>query len=109
MKTITTLFLLILLFPTYFFSGEVYGSIRVDGRSVGKGIRIEIISPNQTYEIYTDEYGTYREYVKEEGRCTFKVYYGGQSPTTEIYSYADSVRYDFVLERINGQYFLRRK
>ena len=109
MKTITMLFLFIMLISTFTFSGEIYGSLKEGESSVGRGIRIEITSPRETYATETEEDGSYRLFIREEGKCTLKVHYEGQAPKIKIYSYEDSVRYDLVLEEKDGEYVLRRK
>lgn len=46
MKASITLILLVMLFPSFVFSGEIYGIIRESGKAVGQGVRIEITSNN---------------------------------------------------------------
>ncbi|RLI00599.1 hypothetical protein DRO38_06185, partial [Candidatus Bathyarchaeota archaeon] len=106
MKMITMLLLFIMLFPSFVFAGEIYGSIRERERSIEPGIKVEIMTARNTYFTETDKYGSYRLYVPEKGKCTLKVHYKQQSPLIEIYSYERSVRYDLVLEKNNGQYSL---
>lgn len=109
MKASITLILLGMLFPSFVFSGEIYGIIRESGKSVGQGVRIEITSNNNSYSEETDKYGSYRIYVPEKGQCLLKLYYKEQSPVIAIYSYENSVQYDLILEKKDGQYSLRRK
>lgn len=107
MKTVIMFFLLIMLFPPLAFGGEIYGSITEGERSVGPGVRVEIITAGKTYPTETDKYGSYRLYVPEKGECTLKVHYKQPSQPIKVYSYEGSVRYDLVLEKKDGHYFLR--
>jgi hypothetical protein len=109
MKKIVTTILLGLLLPVSVCAGQIYGSLREGGRSVPAKVRFETICKDQTYAGETDGYGGYRANVGR-GKCTFKVYYKGQTPTFDLYSYDNPVRYNFDLElQANGQYLLRRK
>ena len=110
MKTIAILLILIMLFPSFTFAGEIYGSIKVMGNSIGPGKKVEIISADNTpYVKETDKYGSYSIYVKETGRCTLKVHYRGKLPEIIVYSYKRAVRYNLLLESEGENYFLRRK
>ena len=109
MKRIATLVLLLALFPSFGFAGEIYGSLTEGEKSIGEGVQVEAMCANKSYPTSTDKYGSYRFFVQEKGRCVLKVHYKQQSPTIEISSYETSVRYDLVLEKKDGQYFLRRK
>lgn len=109
MKVITIIFLLTILFPSLTFSGEIYGSIRVQKRSIGQGVIVEIKFNNNIDSTRTDKYGSYRIYVEGEGRCTLKVYYGKKPLSIIIFSYKRSMRYDLIIERREDDYILRRR
>jgi len=110
MKTIAILIVLLACVPSFAFGGEIYGTLTEEGRSVGPNAQVEVTCAGKTYpRNTTDQYGSYRLYVQETGKCTLKVHYKEQSPSTEISSYEKSVRYDLVLEKKDGQYMLRRK
>ncbi len=110
MKTIPILIVLLVCVPSFAFGGEIYGSLTEGGSSVGPGAQVEVTCAGKTYpRNTTDQYGSYRLYVQEKGKCTLKVHYKQQSLSTEISSYERSVRYDLVLEKKDGQYMLRRK
>ncbi len=48
--------------------------------------------------------------MKEEGKCILTVNIDKQSPTLEVFSYANATRYDLVLEKgKDGKYGLKRK
>jgi hypothetical protein len=89
-------------------AGQLYGSLKEDGRSLPANVRFEIRCRAQSYPGQTDGNGAYAINA-EKGKCTLTVYYKGQSPAADIYSYDNPVRYDFDLVVINGQYALRRK
>ena len=110
MKTIPILIALLVCVPSFAFGGEIYGTLTEGGSSVGGAAQVEVTCAGKTYpRNTTDQYGSYRLYVQEKGKCTLKVHYKEQSPSTEISSYEKSVRYDLVLEKKDGQYMLRRK
>lgn len=112
MKTITMLLLFMgVFFPSFTFAGEIYGCIKKGKKFIEKGVRIEIASEDKTYPpTETDEYGTYSLCVPEKGRFILKVDYKGQlTPDFVVYSYENSVQYNFSIEEKDGQYFLRRK
>jgi hypothetical protein len=110
MKAIAILTVLLVGVPSLVFGGEIYGTLTEDGRSVGPNAQLEVTCAGKTYPRQTtDQYGSYRLYVQEKGKCTLKVLYKQQSPSTEISSYEKSVRYDLVLEKKDGQYMLRSK
>jgi hypothetical protein len=80
-------------------AGQVYGTLR-DG--AGKGLRdiqVVIVSPAKTsYTGKTGADGSYQIFVKETGRCEFRVDSGGKAPATaNVFSYADPAKYDFEL------------
>jgi hypothetical protein len=109
MNKINTLILPVLLLPLSVYAAQVYGSLKEDGRAVPEKTRIEVICNGKTYPGATDSSGAYSVFASEKGKCVFKVYYKGQSPTFDLYSYDNPVRYDFDLVLQNGQYQLRRK
>ncbi len=108
MKKVVTTILLGLLLPLSVYAGQIYGSLKEDGHAVPAKVRIEVICDGQTYASETDGYGAYGVNAGR-GRCTFKVYYKGQTPSLDVYSYDNPVRYDFDLVLQNGLYTLRRK
>ena len=87
-------------------AGQLYGSLKENGRPVN--VAFEIRCPGQSYRGQTDGNGAYAINAVK-GRCSLVVYYQGQSPTADIFSYDNPVRYDFDLVQVNGQYTLRRR
>jgi hypothetical protein len=108
-KRFLQLLLLAILLITISYAGEIFGTFREDGKTVKKGIKVEIISPKKTYSTETDNYGSYRLFVVEKGKCLFKTFYNDKIPTFEVYSYDKSTRYDFIIEKKDTTYTLKRK
>jgi hypothetical protein len=109
MKAIRLLLLSILLSPTVAYGGQIFGTLTVDNRPVGKGIQVVVVCGATNGTSYTDDYGSYKVFVPK-GRCTLNVSYGGQALSFAIYSYDDPVRYDFdVVRGGDGKYFLKRR
>jgi hypothetical protein len=99
----------LLLLPVSVYATQIYGSLKEDGRAVPAEVSFEVVCGDQRYVGKTDGYGAY-SLNAGRGKCTFKVYYKGQSPTFDVYSYDNPVRYDFDLVlQSNGQYMLRRR
>lgn len=90
-------------------AGDLYGTLREGGKTAVKGIKVEIVTPKKTYSTLTDEYGSYRLFVTEKGKCTLTVHYKSQAPTFELYSYDKSTRYDMSIETKDGKFILKRK
>lgn len=123
MKTTIKIILLIILFPSFAYSGEIYGCIKKDRKFVKKGVEIKITPDSNKGNAYltnTDEYGTYSLYVPETGSCILNMKYNERPVYIFIsedmkmqdflvYSYEGSVQYDFFIKEENGEYLLRRK
>jgi hypothetical protein len=109
MKQILILAILCILIASVAHGGEIFGSIKENNKPVAKGIKIEIIAPKKAYTAETDSFGSYRVFVPEKGKCTFKLNYNKQTPTFDIFSYDKSTRYDFIIETVKDKYILRRK
>ena len=90
-------------------AGQIYGSLRENGRGVG-GVRIEIARQGQApIPAATGPDGGYNVAVPGSGRCVLRVYYKNAVAMAEVSSYADPVKYDFDLVFQNGGYTLQRK
>jgi hypothetical protein len=84
-------------------AGQIYGTLR-DATGKGMpGIEIVIVSPAKTsYEGRTAADGSYQIFVKETGRCEFRVNAGGKTPATaNVFSYADPAKYEFEVSAGN--------
>ena len=108
MKTSIRIVLFFVLSVSLTQAGEIYGVIKEGERPVSQGVKVEILIGEKHYSTETDDYGSYSIYVAEKGECTLMVHYKDQSPSITAYSYEDSVRYNLVLEKRNGEYHLRR-
>lgn len=117
MKKIVTTVTLGLLLSVSVSAGQIYGTLKEDGRPVPENLEIEVNCSGQQTKGTTDSYGAYSLKVGD-GKCEFRLYYKGwkgekgvwEFPTVDIYSSNNSsLRYDFELVPVNGKYELRRK
>ena len=90
-------------------AGELFGTVKEEGKALPKGVKVEVVSLLKTYSTETDNYGSYRLYIPEKGKCTLKLIHKKQTPTLDIFSYEKSTRYDLLLETKDGKLTLRRK
>ncbi len=110
MKVTTFALTLLCLFPSPSLAAQVYGTLRESDRPVGPNVKVEIVCGSNTYSAVTDNYGSYKLFARETGKCTLRVYYRNQVPQTIIDSYSDPAHYDFdLIRQADGQYELRRK
>jgi hypothetical protein len=110
MKVIRLILLSILFFPTAVYGGQIYGTLTVDNKPVGRGVPVFIVcGATNGKDGETDDYGSYKVFAPK-GKCTLKVKYGGQEILVAVYSYDDPVRYDFSIVRAgDGSYSLQRR
>ena len=110
MKRTSLLLLLILGVTTWCFAGKISGTITEGGKPLGKGAKVDVTCGSTTRSAETDAYGAYSVVLPEEGKCTLKVNYQGQTPTFEVTSYEGTVQYDLIIEKqADGKYSLKRK
>ena len=88
-------------------AGEIYGTIKEQGKPVKEGIKVTVACGAKSVVGETDKNGAYRLFAQEEGKCTLAVQVGNESPSTTIHSFADSARYNLILEKQDGKYTLR--
>ena len=88
-------------------AGQIYGSLKYDGRPLAK-VKFQVKCNDKETEGSTDDYGAYSIRVPN-GKCTFTLYYGEPHPTADLYSSNNPLRYDFELVWVNGKHELRRK
>ncbi len=105
------------------FAGRVFGDIKIGDKPVSEGTLVTISAPVKPVDsgktapppvtadsARADKFGAYRMTVKEEGKCILTVQIDKQSPTIEVFSYANATRYDLILEKDkDGKYILKRK
>ena len=110
MRRISLILLFVLGFATWSFAGRVYGSITEGGKPVAKGVKVDVTCGGMTHSAETDANGAYAVMVPEQGKCTLKLTYQGQTPTFDVTSFDGSVQYDLVVEKhADGKYTLKRK
>jgi len=108
MKRVISIIGLAILFASTVNAAQVFGTVREDGRPLN-GVRFEVFCRDGTYTGVTDNDGAYNLTVGR-GRCTFRLYYKNQTPSYEVYSYDNPLRYDFtVVTQENGNYLLKRR
>ena len=90
------------------FAGEIYGTIKENGKPVGKGIAVSVTPGADTPKL-TDELGGYRIFVPQVGPCTLNVSIKGKTLSCPIQSYTKPTSFDFAVVNTNGQYTLRRQ
>ncbi len=104
-------------------AGRIFGDIKMGDKPIAEGVKITISAPLKAAEAgkpaptpvvvdssAADKFGAYRLNVKEEGKCILTVHIDKQTPTLEVFSYANATRYDLVLEKDkDGKYALKRK
>ena len=109
MRRIIAFTVLVSLWTTIGFSGEIFGTMKEAGKPVPKGTKIEVVTAHKTYPAETDNYGSYRFFIPEKGKATLKVTVNKQSASIDIFSYEKSTRCDLTLEQKDGKYTLKRK
>jgi hypothetical protein len=93
-------------------AGLIHGIVRFGGKPVGEGTTVSIRQGDQgpTRVGTTDKNGTYRVNVPEEGWCTLSVTYKKKTPNSiKVYSFKTGVRYNLVLEIVDGGLTLRKQ
>jgi hypothetical protein len=110
MKSIPVVFCYVLLVAAApALAGNVFGSLKVDARSVGPGVDVRIACGSDVRSTKTDEYGAFSLNVPT-GRCNLDVSYQNQwTPSFPIASSEDPARYDFALVNENGRFVLKRR
>ena len=110
MKRTSLILLFILGFATWAFAGRIYGGISEGGKPVAKGVKVDVTCGAMTHSAETDANGAYSVMVPEQGKCSLKVNYQGQTPAFDVTSYEGSTQYDLILEKqADGKYTLKRK
>ena len=87
--------------------GELYGTIKEEGKPVKAGAKVEVKCAKGSYSAEADKLGSYRLFVPEQGKCAFSVKSGDAAPQMTVHSFEDSTRYNLVLEKKDGKPALR--
>ncbi len=95
-------------------AGRIFGDIKLDGKPVPAGVVVTVAavtSPatSPADSTMTDQFGSYKLNVKEEGKCLLTLVHEGQTATLTVFSYQNPTRYDLVLEKKDGKLVLRRR
>ena len=110
MRLACIVLVLVLGFASLAMAGNIYGGITEGGKPVGQGVKLGVTCGANQYPAETDANGSFKLFVKDQGKCSLKITYQGQTPTFDINSYEGPVQYDLILEKQqNGQYTLKRK
>lgn len=88
-------------------AGEFYGTIKEGGKPVKAGTKVEIKCAKGSYGAVTDNLGSYRLFVPEQGKCALSVKSGDAAPQMTVHSFEDSARYNLVLDKKDGKPALR--
>ncbi len=107
MKTLIAFVLTVAAAAAPAFAGEVFGTIKEDGKPVKEGLKVTVTCGEKTVAGATDKNGAYRLFAAEEGKCTLTLHVGEETPATTVRSYEDSARYNLVLEKKDGKYVLK--
>jgi hypothetical protein len=90
----------IVFLPSIASAGQIYGNLKEGDRPVRQGVTVQVTCRNPTpYQGQTDAYGSYSINVRESTNCELKVLYDGCTPTIQIYSEDEPIRYDFVIQK----------
>jgi hypothetical protein len=93
-------------------AGRIFGDVSMDGKPVAAGIKMRITHPGASTiadTAVTDKFGSYKLMVKEEGKSTLTILYGGKPLELAVFSNKEATRYDLVVEKKDGKLSLRRK
>jgi len=107
MKKISGLIMMFLFTASIASAGEIYGTVRHQNRPVA-GARVEATVAGQSRTTTTDSYGAYKIFINARGKGTIRVHLKNKALTHEIYSYADSKRYNFQIVGSSDHLRLRR-
>ena len=94
------------------FAGKIFGDISFAGKPVAAGIKIKVTKPvagTVADTTATDKFGSYKLFVKDEGKATLTVIYDGKPLELAVFSNKEATRYDLVVEKKEDKLILRRK
>lgn len=112
MRTIALAIVSVALLASNAFAGKLFGDISFGGKPVAAGIRVTVSLPGDPPAVdttATDKFGSYKLFVKGEGKATLKVLYEGKALELPIFSNKEATRYDLVVEKKDDKLSLRRK
>jgi hypothetical protein len=106
---VTSVLLLSMLLATPAYAGAIFGTLRINGESVGDQATVHLTCGGDRYKAATDHYGAYNVNVPSGG-CS--LYVSFRNASTEPYPVAsseDPARYDFDLVYQDGRLVLKRR
>ena len=109
MKVMTVLLILMMAGLSPIFGGEIYGTIKINGKPIEANVKVEISINNNSQETFTDSKGSYSIQMTAKGKGEIRVHYDKQIPSHAVYSSTSAVRYDFSLINKGGTYYLKRE
>lgn len=93
-------------------AGKIFGDISFADKPVAAGVKVKITKPGGAAvadTALTDKLGSYKLFVKEEGKATLTVLYQGKALELPVFSNKEATRYDLVVEKKDDKLTLRRK
>jgi len=88
-------------------AGRIYGSLQIDGQAVAEGTQVVVNCSGKSYKTEVQKHGRYSVNVGKEGTCSFSVAgYAGVS--TDVDSYKEATRYNFLIKRSGSKYSIKR-
>jgi len=112
MRSTALVILSLSLFATNAFAGKLFGDISFGGKPVAAGIKVTVALPGDPPAVdttATDKFGSYKLFIKGEGKATLKVQYEGKALELPVFSNKEATRYDLVVEKKEDKLTLRRK
>ena len=107
MRTVFLATLCLAISCTTALAGEIYGTVKEGGKPIKAGTKVEVKCAKGSYSAETDNLGSYRLFVPEQGKCALSVKSSDGSPQMTVHSFEDSTRYNLVLEKKDGKSSLR--
>jgi hypothetical protein len=112
MRSMALVLVGISLCATNAFAGKIFGDISTGGKPVAAGVKVIVSLAGDTPAVdttATDKFGSYKLFVKGEGKATLKVLYSGKALELPVFSNKEATRYDLVVEKKDDKLTLRRK
>ena len=112
MRVIVLVVLSIALLATNASAGKIFGDISLGEKPIAAGVKLKLTRPGTAAvadTAVTDKFGSYKLFVKEEGKATLTVFYEGKALELPVFSNKEATRYDLVVEKKGDRLTLRRK
>ena len=84
MRTLFLTMLCLAIACTTALAGEFYGTIREGGKPVKAGTKVDVKCAKGAYSAETDNLGSYRLFVPEQGKCVLSVKSGDVAPQMTV-------------------------